>query len=73
MINVGAAALALCWMPPSWTAAHPELYQAAHTGWGLLALTPSLYDVALIMTLLARSIARAQPPGRNGQAMFERA
>ncbi|NJN68354.1 MAG: DUF2029 domain-containing protein [Chloroflexaceae bacterium] len=46
-------ATALIWVPPGWTSAHPWLYASLHTGWGLLALTPSFYGVLIFMGLLA--------------------
>lgn len=48
---VGAALL--CW-PPAWTGWQPQLYNALHTRWGLLLLTPALYGLALCFVLFAR-------------------
>lgn len=53
---LGAALL--CW-PPAWTDWQPQLYNALHTGWGLLLLTPALYGLLICFVLLAR-LARYQ-------------
>jgi hypothetical protein len=46
-------ATALVCIPPRWTHMHPVLYTTAHTGWGLLFLTPALYGVGMYMGILA--------------------
>lgn len=50
-LAVGAALL--CW-PPAWTDWQPQLYNALHTRWGLLLLTPALYGLAICFVLLVR-------------------
>lgn len=58
-------ALALCTalvaVPPGWTALWPALYQFAHTGWGLLLLTPALYGLLGYVALLAWLAGRPAP------------
>lgn len=53
-------AVALACIPPGWSRGHPWLYEAAHTGWGLLVLTPSFYGLLLCMVLLVLLARRQQ-------------
>lgn len=53
---------ALVAVPPGWTAALPALYVFAHTGWGLLLLTPALYGLVGCMALLAWLAGRGPDP-----------
>jgi hypothetical protein len=44
---------ALVCIPPTWSDWQPQLYNTVHVGWGLLALTPSLYGLLIYTILLA--------------------
>lgn len=52
--------IALLCIPPAWSASVPALYNAVHTGLGILFLTPALYGQCLVLWLLIR-IARHWP------------
>jgi hypothetical protein len=45
-------ATALVCVPPTWSRATPWLYNAAHTGWGVLVLTPAFYGLLIYFGLL---------------------
>ncbi len=49
-----AAGSGLLCIPPTWTDGLPLLYNGLHVGWGILALTPSLYGLLIYVWLLAR-------------------
>ncbi|GAB4196735.1 MAG: hypothetical protein OHK0022_14490 [Roseiflexaceae bacterium] len=49
---------ALLCIPPTWTDGLPLLYNSLHTGWGVLALTPSLYGLLIYTWLLGRLMGR---------------
>ena len=51
-------ATTLVCVPPGWTTIHPAIYQFAHTGSGLLILTPSLYGLMLYLFLMVRTLRR---------------
>lgn len=50
--NLLILATALSLFPPAWSTKMPWLYEAVHTQWGLLLLSPSLYGVLLYFGLL---------------------
>jgi hypothetical protein len=53
-------AVALLCIPPGWSHAIPWLYEAVRTGWGVVALTPSLYGLLICTALLALFARRQQ-------------
>jgi hypothetical protein len=52
---------ALACIPPTWSDGQPALYNTVHIGWGLLALTPSLYGLLIYTILLAVLLRRERP------------
>lgn len=47
---------ALVCIPPGWSKAVGSLYNAVHTGWGLLLLTPAIYGLAIYLGLLVFTV-----------------
>jgi hypothetical protein len=62
--------LLACW-PPAWSDPLPAVYNAAHTGWGILVLAPAFYGLLIYFVLLARLTRRPAGERPGGKETLE--